>query len=399
MISIKKKIESFPLSPGVYLFSNKKRGVIYIGKAANLRRRVKSYYSGSRDKKALKIAQEAEKVEFRMTETVVEALVKEAELIKKYNPWYNVKEKDDRSFLYVVITKEKYPRVLLQRQKERKEKEERSSFGPFTSSTEIRRALRIIRKIFPFSTHTEKEIGKGSPCFYHEIGLCPGTCVGKIERKDYLKEIKNIELFLEGKKKKVLHGLKKDMEKASKELRFEEAGILKKKINALSYMQDTALITNKKEEEGIRIEGYDVSNISGSFAVGAMVVFSGGVFQKSDYRLFKIRKIIGSDDVGMIREVIERRMGNDWPLPSFIFVDGGRGQINAVEEVLEKEGVKIPVVGIAKGEKRKEDKVIGGASLNVNKDLLIKVRDEAHRFALSYHRKLRKKDFLSKKII
>ncbi len=397
MVNILEKINSFPRSSGVYLFSNKERGVIYVGKAANLQRRVKSYYTGRRDKKTKKIAQEAENVEFITTETVIEALVEEARLIKKHDPWYNVKEKDDRSFLYIVITKEEYPRVLLQRDRERQRSNERSVFGPFIYSKEIRRALRIIRKIFPFSVHTEKEIEKGSPCFYYQMGLCPGTCAGKIKREEYLKEIRNIELFLKGKKKRVITALKKEMEKASSDLRFEEAGNIKRKLDALSYIQDTALITSKKEGEGIRIEGYDISNISGRFAVGAMVVFSGEKPCKSEYRLFKIREVVGPDDTGMMKEMIRRRMRNDWPLPSFILIDGGAGQVSAVKKVLSEEGIKIPVAGIAKGKERRYDKVVGKVPSGISKELLIKVRDEAHRFALSYHRKLRGKGFISKK--
>ncbi len=380
-------IENLPQSSGVYLFKDGEGRVIYIGKAANIKRRVSSYYKGKRDTKTERIAKSAKEIDFIETETVLEALIEEAHLIKKHKPYYNIKEKDDRSFLYVVITKEEYPRVLLLR--EREIGEARSVFGPFVFSSEIRSAMKVIRKIFPFSTH---KAGTGKPCFHYQLGLCPGTCTGEISKKDYMKEIRSIELFFKGKKETLISQLKKEMKKASSDLEFERAQDIKRKIDSLVYIQDTVLL-KKKKNEGVRIEGYDISNISGKLAVGAMAVFSGDVPLKKEYRMFKI-KGSGKGDIEMIKEVIKRRLKRDWERPSLILVDGGLLQMRSVEEALDEEGVEIPVVASVKGEKAR---IIGKVPFEIKKNTLLHLQEEAHRFALNYHRKLREKEFYGDK--
>jgi len=387
-------IKKIPESPGVYLFKYQD-SVVYVGKAGNLKRRVKSYFS-TKEKRALEIREKIEDIDFIKTDTVIEALIKEAELIKKYRPILNIKENDDRSFLYVVITKDSYPRVLLLRGKDVKKEKVRKIFGPFVYASEIREALRIIRKIFAYSTHTEKETEKGVFCFYYQINLCPGNCGKKIDKKEYLKNIKKIELFFEGGKKRIISLLEKEMEKESKLLNFEVADELKRKINALKFIQDTALIKKKKEENqnNFRIEGYDISNISGSLSVGSMAVFKNNVPEKKEYRLFKIRTIENQNDTGAIKEILKRRFKNNWDLPSLILVDGGKGQVSAVKEVLNEEGIFVSVIGIAKGKDRKKEEVIGKIPSGVKKEVLLMLQAEAHRFAINYHRKLRKKEFL-----
>ncbi len=394
MKEVRETIKKLPSSPGVYLFMNEEGEVIYVGKAGNIKRRVASYFS-SKEKRAVAIAEKIKKINFEETETVIEALIREADLIKKHRPDLNIKDNDDRSFLYVLITKENYPRVLLVRGKDLDNEEGRSIFGPFVFASEIKEALKIIRKIFPYSTHTEKEIKKGKSCFYHQIGLCPGTCSGKIDKKEYLKNIKNIESFFSGKKKKIISSLKKEMEKESEKLNFEKAEEIKRKIKALSFIQETALLKKRtKQTKGPRIEGYDVSNISGEHAVGAMVVFSGDVPEKKEYRLFKIKNEGKKDDTQMIAEIIERRFNNDWSIPELILVDGGKGQVSAAKKVLEKKELSVPVVGIAKGEKRRGELLIGDLPAHIKKETLLSVQKESHRFAITYHRKIRKKDFL-----
>ncbi len=387
----KKDTDKLPDKTGVYVFISKE-GVLYVGKAVGIKKRVRSYFA-SKDEKALRVVKEAEKVDYIITDTVIEALIKEAEFIKKYRPPYNIKENDDRSFLYLVITSDEYPRVLLKRGKELeniKKKEVRSTFGPFVYASEIRSALKIVRKIFPYSTHNKTEISKGKLCFYSQIGLCPGVCGGKIEKSKYLDNIKNIEKFFKGKKKQMIKDLEREMKKAAKEERYEEAEEIKRKINALKFIVDT-VIAKKKENpsKNIRIEGYDISNISGIFPVGAMVVFENNIPEKKEYRLFKVKKE-GPDDVGMIKEVIERRFNNNWQLPDVMLVDGGVGQVNAVKRVLAKRKLDIIVIGIAKGKDRKKEEVIGTIPKSTNKETLLKVQSEAHRFAIRYHRKLRK---------
>lgn len=391
---IEEKIKEIPNSPGVYVYKNKKGDIIYIGKAGKLPKRVKSYFLKSADPKAKRMVKDVNDIDYKETETVIEALILEARLIKKHEPFYNIKDKDDKSFLYVVITDEKYPRVILKRGRE--SKEGRAVFGPFVSSSAIRQALRIIRKIFPYNTHTERQLKNiKRPCFYHQIGLCPGACAGELDRGEYLEDIKNIKLFFKGKKKTVLQDLKKRMKGASANKEFEKAQKLKKQINAINHIYDTALITvsefGKKE---IRIEGYDISNIGGKLAAGSMVVFEKGRPQKKEYRKFKIKKVKKADDLEMMREVLERRFKKKWTLPNIVLVDGGINQVNIAKKVLKKKGLKITALGIAKGKKRDKNEVIGDIPKDIKKKTLIKIRDEAHRFAIKYHKKIREKSFL-----
>ena len=215
----------FPDSPGVYFFLKGKE-VLYIGKATSLRDRVKSYFGKdlieTRGPIILDMVFKADKIKWKITDSVLEALILEAELIKKHQPIFNVQEKDDKSFLYVEITKETFPRVVLVRGKDNPSA---SAFGPFISGSSLREALKILRRIFPWNTHPENEIGKlKRECLQRQIGLCPGTCVGAIDRKAYLKNIAKLKLFFKGRKKKIVATLEREMAAASKKLEFEEAG-------------------------------------------------------------------------------------------------------------------------------------------------------------------------------
>ena len=402
MINQKKLYQNLPTAPGVYLMRNASGKVIYVGKAVNLRRRVSSYFLRSQEARIAMLVSEIRKIDHVPTDTAIEALILESQLIKKYSPFYNIKEKDDKSFLYVVVTKEEFPRVILAYGKELGGLPARSTFGPFTSASSIREALRIIRRIFPYSIHPPEKIGKGKrPCFEYEIGLCPGTCVGEIRRREYLKTIKNIELFFGGKKERILKSLEKEMGEASKKTEFEKAAKLRKQIFALKHIQDVALISENKIEgkpfdavQGKRVECYDISNISGTSAVGSMTVWQDGGIKKGEYRLFKIRTVTGSNDVGMMKEVISRRLNNLWPLPNLILVDGGVSQAAAAREALMEKGLRIPVAGIAKGPERKRNDFIGRLPEWIKKEDLIMLRDEAHRFAIGYHRRVRGKNLL-----
>jgi excinuclease ABC subunit C len=404
--------KKLPDTPGVYLMKDGEGRVLYVGKAGNLRRRVSSYFERPHDVRIETLVRRIKHIDHEKTDTALEALIREAELIKKLSPPFNVREKDDKSFLYVEITKEKFPRVLLVRGKDA---DHGKRFGPFTSASAIREALRILRKIFPWSTHDPEQIGNFSrPCFDYEIGLCPGTCIGAIDRKEYVKNIKRLELFFEGKKRRVLRSLEKDMAAASKKLEFEKAQKLRGQIFALRHIRDTALIsdsdvlalgtTQKGKNGAYRIEGYDISNISGTSAVGSMVVFEDGVPNKSEYRKFKIRTVFQPNDVGMLTEILERRFKrvasatsakDDWPIPDLILIDGGIAQANAARRVLLRAGLRIPIVGIAKGPERKRNDMLGAIPKGIAKETLIKVRNEAHRFAMGYHKTLRRVRFLS----
>lgn len=381
--------KNLPDTPGVYLMKNALGGILYVGKAGNLKRRVSSYFQRPQEYRIQRMVSEIRNIEIRKTDTAIEALILESALIKKFQPPFNVKEKDDKSFLYVEITKDKFPKVLLTRGKDRTGGRE---FGPFTSATSIREAMRILRKIFPWSIHPPETKFKRA-CFEYEIGLCPGTCVGAIAAKDYKENIKKLAMFFDGKKAKILKSLEKEMREASRKLEYEKAAEFRRQIFALKHIQDVALLSEdkfaKEKGEPVRIEGYDISNISGESATGSMVVFVDGEPDKNEYRKFKIQSFSEPNDVGMMKEVLRRRFGNTWPLPNLILMDGGAGQVNAAKSVLEEYGLRIPVIGLVKGPKRRRNDFIGFVPKGIDKKTLIQARDEAHRFAISYHRKLR----------
>jgi excinuclease ABC subunit C len=425
--------KKLPDAPGVYLMHDADGRVLYVGKAGNLRRRVSSYFERPHDVRIESLVRKITHIDFRQTDTALEALILEAELIKEITPPYNVREKDDKSFLYIEITREKFPRVLLVRGQSNARDVKSGArsgavrrWGPFTSASSVREALRILRRIFPWNTHDPEHIGTfARPCFDAEIGLCPGTCVGAISHEEYLKTIERLKMFLDGKKKRLLAALEKDMAVASKRTDFEKAEKLRRQIFALKHIRDTALIAdsdvllvggNKKAAaEGVpaedyRIEGYDISNISGTSAVGSMVVFEGNEPNKSEYRKFKIRTIFTPNDVGMLTEMLERRFSraaaggkrneanerHSWRLPDLILIDGGIAQANAAKKVLMRAGLKIPLVGIAKGPERKRNDILGAVPKWTNKPTLIKVRNEAHRFAIGYHKAVRNRNFLAR---
>lgn len=215
-----------------------------------------------------------------------------------------------------------------------------------------------------------------------------------------MKNIRNLKLLFGGKKKQILRNLEKEMTAASKNLEFEKAEKFRRQIFALQHIRDVALISDSdllpttRHLPPTRVEGYDISNISGTSAVGSMVVFSRNEPDSNEYRKFRIRTITQSDDVGMLKEILRRRFHNNWPLPALILIDGGRGQVNAAKSVLAEFGLKIPIVGIAKGPERKRNDIIGEIPRGVSKNTLVRVRNEAHRFAISYHKKLRGRAFI-----
>lgn len=412
---MEKLYTNLPKTPGVYIMKNAKGDILYVGKAVNLRRRVSSYFLKSHEYRLEKLVSLIKKIDHQKTDSGLEALILESELIKKHQPPFNVLEKDDKSFLYVEITREKFPRVLLVRGKDLQNspytlhpKSHPLVFGPFTSASALREALKIIRRIFPFSIHDSKTLlasgrtPNPKPCFDYSIGQCPGTCIGAISQRDYAKTIRNIKLFFSGKKHQILRSLEKEMKQASKELEFEKAEKIRRQIFALKHIEDTAFISDSSVCDSrfkfhfSRIEGYDISNISGTSAVGSMVVFVNGKPDKNEYRKFKIKTVKGPDDTGMIREVLSRRFEHkDWPFPNLILIDGGAGQVNAAKSVLAERKIKIPVFGIVKGPERKRNDIIGILPKSVDKKTLIQIRDEAHRFAVQYHKILRSKQLVN----
>jgi len=382
-----------PDLPGVYFFLGKKGKILYIGKATNLKDRVKSYMSktvlDTRGPLIAKMLEEANKVTFIKTDSVLEALILEANLIKKHQPIYNSKEKDDKSYNYVTIIKEDFPKVLITRGS--------GTYGPFPHGGELKEALKIIRKIFPY--RDKCKLGQSKLCFNAQIGLCPGACVGQISKKEYQKSIKHLTLFFEAKKSKLIKSLEKEMKMFAGKHEFEEAEKIKRQIFALKHIQDIALLkhdleaSTKNLEANFRIEAYDIAHISGTHTVGVMTAVENGELNKNQYRKFKIR-LDSNNDVANLKEVLTRRFAHlEWKFPDLIVIDGGRGQINVAKEVLKKAGLDINVVSVVKDDKHKAREILGnGQSRALTKSILL-ANLEAHRFAIQYHRKLRGKKF------
>lgn len=406
------KKKQLPDSPGVYKFLGKGKKLLYIGKATSLRDRVRSYFNSGILKTRGPLIEQmvglAKFVEFIKTDSVLEAMILEVNLIKKHKPKFNTKEKDDKSFSYVVVTKEDFPRVLLVRGKELLGSEAskwiiKYAFGPFPKASSLKQGLKIIRKIFPFRDKCKpsQSGGSGKPCFNNQIGLCSGICAGLISKKDYGKIIQNLKLFFDGKKKSLVKKLEKEMKMLAKDRKFEKAGEIKKTIFALNHIQDVALVGREEDRDSFksRIEGYDIAHISGTSMVGVMVVIENGMPNKSEYRKFKIKTVDGADDTKALKEVLERRLGHsEWPLPALFVVDGGKAQINVFERVLKENGIKIPVVGVVKDERHRPKNIIGSKTLKFKYEKEILLADaEAHRFAISYHRKLSRKDLTKNK--
>lgn len=395
-----KLTKKLPDKPGVYIFRGGKRNILYIGKATSLRSRVASYFRrdivSTRGPIIAGMVETVKTVDFIETDSVLEALILEAHLIKKHQPPYNTKEKDNKSFNYVVVTNEDFPRVITMRGREvdTKLSEIKYSFGPFPQGSVLREALAIVRRIFPF--RDKCKVAQAKPCFNAQIGLCPGVCTGDVSKTEYAKTIQRIKLFFEGKKKTLASGLERDMKVSARNLKFEEAGRIKRMIFALNHIQDVALIKHPHRfnlgEEGFRIEAYDVAHISGTNTVGVMTVMEDGEHKKSDYRKFKIRTST-NDDNASLYEILERRFAHtEWPMPKLIVVDGGKAQVNTAERALKEWGIIIPVVGVVKDEHHKPKGFLGDKDIILNRDRhILLANSEAHRFAIEYHRLLRGK--------
>ena len=426
-----------PDKPGVYYFlgssklgktTKDARGVLYIGKATSLKDRVRSYFNGdlgeTRGPKIEQMLLQAADLKWQETDSVLEALILEAELIKKHQPPYNTREKDDKSYWYVVITKEDYPRVLMRRGRELEKDlprkyEIEKTFGPFPFSSELKAALKIVRRIFPYRDtcllYSEKNKGLKVPglrgCFNSQIGLCPGVCTGAIDKKTYRQIIKNLGLFFEGKKEQVVKNLEKEMKIAVKAQNFEEAARWRDQIFALKHIQDVSLLKNTKTENFLfeagaelvnrrngkektvfRLEAYDVAHLAGAGTVGAMAVWEGRELNKSEYRLFKLRgrSANKSDDTGNLAEILRRRFTHrEWRLPDLVVVDGGQAQFNAAQKTLNQLNLSLPLVAVVKDEKHRPREILGEKTMAKNhRRKILAVNADVHRFVLAYHRKI-----------
>ncbi len=401
----------FPDKSGVYFFKKGSK-ILYIGKATSLRDRVRSYFSKdiieTRGPHILDMVFKSSTVSYQETDTVLEALILEANLIKKNQPYYNTKEKDDKSWNYVCITKpvrnavaggEDVSKVVVVRGKELKSKSwpVLDTFGPFTSGSALREALKIIRRIFPFVD--EHSVKKDQKEFYKQLGLTPES------KEEYKNNIKHIRLFFKGKKKQILKKLENEMKACVKVQKFEEAGHVRNKIFALTHINDIALIKDDVVHSGsgflnskkIRIEAYDVAHMSGKNMVGVMTVVENGVANPSEYRKFIIRTQNGSNDTGALEEILSRRFRHtEWGMPDIVLTDGGVAQMRTAEQVLKRYQLDIPVLSLVKDGKHKAREILGDVSLvKKYKKALLLVNSEAHRFAITFHKKKRAKSFLN----
>ncbi|MDO8583157.1 MAG: excinuclease ABC subunit UvrC [bacterium] len=420
--------QSLSTNPGIYLFSNEKGEIIYIGKAKNLKKRVSSYFLKNLEfgPKTSALISQIAKIKTIIVNSEIEAFLLEAAYIKKYKPKYNIKLMDDKAYPMIRITaKDEYPKVLIAR---RSDDQKSIYFGPFPNGAKaLRLVLKTIRRIFPYQSvpNHAKRI-----CLYYHLGLCPCPVVFDSSefRKEYKKTIKHIIDFLSGNTRKIIRDLKKERKIASGNEEFEKADLIQNKINAIELITkpfysnffDPYINPNfiedlrKKEIDELkeilnknnvnvqkleRIECYDISNISGTNATGSMVVFTNGEKDSDWYRRFRIRLNKGPDDFSMMQEVLQRRIKHaEWPTPDLIIVDGGKGQISSASKVLNNLGVKISLIGLAKREETiitSEFKEISLPEDSAALKLVMRIRDEAHRFAITYHRHLRSKNLLS----
>lgn len=437
-------LKSLPHTPGVYLFQNSRGKIIYVGKAVDLRNRVSSYFQNSGrllPRTKLLVANIVD-LDFVRVDSEIEALILEANLIKKHRPYYNVRLKDDKDYLYIKITKEDFPTVALARTKDLAGA--KRYFGPFPDSRATRTTYKLLRKLFPYRTCVP---GSGRACFYYHLGLCLGPCIGAVDKKTYSRMIRQMTSFLQGRKDQVVKELTWDMNNAARQLRFERAGQIKRQIDSIYYVtQQTRLISQYMDNPNLvedlreqalaqladvvglsgrhltRIEAYDNSNFQGFQAVSSMVVLTKGETDPSQYRKFKVKTVKGIDDFETMREVLRRRfkhlkvdpkhklnlrdrkfldLNSDdsfEAIPDLIVIDGGKGQLSAAVRVLTEMNLPLPAIGLAK---RLEEIYLPGnpVAVRLPKDsealkLVQKVRDEAHRFAINYHRQLRRKQLL-----
>lgn len=406
-----------PHKSGVYIYKDLKGHILYVGKAIDLYSRVSSYFSGDQTSKTSLLVEKIAEVETIIVESELEALILEANLIKKYLPPFNVRLTDDKDYLYIGITREDFPKVITLRKHDLKKM--KKFFGPFPSSRTVKDTLKQLRRVFPWCSNPLGTRNKHNrACFYYHIGLCPGACVGLISKESYNKIISRFSKFLDGKKEELVGELLTEMDQLSKDLKFEEAGKVKKMLDGITYLTQvnrTKLYLenpNFLEDErklGLealqkdlnlpklpeRVEGYDISNIQGKEAVGSLVVLTQGEIDKSQYRKFKIHITGRPNDVGMHKEMMRRRLKHsEWTFPDLIIIDGGRGQVRGVNDELRIMNHRIPIFGLAKRMEwlyPPEGEVIKLPRKSLSLKLLQRLRDESHRFAITFHRKLHQK--------
>jgi excinuclease ABC subunit C len=419
----------------VYWFSDEKNKVLYVGKAKNVKKRVASYTRVNILSQRIKeMVHTARYLKFQQLDSELEALLVEAELIRLHQPPYNILLKDDKTPLYIHLTKDTFPRVITIRKKEVDTKKISGHIlGPFPSGYKAKEVLKIARTIFPWCNQRGSGGKKAKACFYHHLELCPGACIGQIDAATYKQTIRELLLFLRGEKKQVIRNLTTTMKQAATEEKFEKAAKIKKQLDLITTVTQQTYrlkpdytlprLKDSIAQEGLlhlrkllsqhgllprsanllRIEGYDVSNTQGTNAAVAMVVFEEGKPSFKEYRLFNIRTLNTPNDYQMMKEAIARRQNHpEWGTPDLLVIDGGKGQLRAARSVWHWQ---TPIISIAKNpdriivptNKKGEKPSYAIHTLPENHPLLNliqQVRDEAHRFSKKQHSRRHLKSLL-----
>lgn len=438
MNKLSDKLAKLPKGPGVYFHKDKTGQVIYIGKAAVLKNRVRQYFQKSRslDPKTTALVSEIADIDWIEVETELDALFLEAELIRRYLPKYNILLRDDKSLTYIRINyKDDHPTVTLTR---RPLDDNAEYFGPYTSALTLRRSLKYLRRIFPYSTHSG--VIPRRVCLQYHLGLCPGLEENKTSLADYRANLRQLMRYLKGERTVLMKNIEKSMKTAAAKKDYETAAKYRNQLLALKSLSNRIIFSDKEnldmnKDLGLggladilglsliprRIEGYDISHMQGTHNTASMVVFINGIPDKVSYRKFKMR-LPGNNDFGHMEETISRRLSEKnlkkWPKPDLILIDGGKGQLSSALKARDSLDLSIPMIGLAK---REEEIIVDNvrSNLAINRDkisthraivkdtgdftaillpsdsaiikLLQRIRDESHRFAVSYHTVLKVK--------
>jgi len=418
--AVKEKVRHLPDSPGVYLFKDSAGTIIYIGKAKSLKKRASSYFSRYLNSKTQAMMARVADIDFILSPSEFQAQLWEAALIKEQQPHYNISLKDDKSFPVIRITGDEFPRVEVCRMQKGElaahphgpggAGDGATYYGPYTSANLLRQALKAIRGIFGFRSCN---LMPKQPCLYYRLKMCPGPCAGKVTATQYAEVIRDIRLVLDSRYDELAFRLRGQMAAAARERRFEDAARIRDRMDALGAIsrgnefrnlngiEELRKIAGMKKPP-IRIEAFDISNISGREATGAMVSFLKGAPDKDNYRRFRIKTVAGADDYAMIREVVRRRYARlkaeGKQLPDLVIIDGGAQHLAAARGEIAALGLDIPLISIAK---ERENIYVAGREQPVSfkedtpgLNLVRRARDEAHRFCRAYHHLLHKKKTL-----
>jgi excinuclease UvrABC nuclease subunit len=442
MFDIKENLKRLPDRPGVYIHKDRKGQILYVGKAISLKNRVRQYFRSSKgmDPKMKALMSHIAEFEYIVTDTEMEALLLENCLIKKYMPKYNILLRDDKTFPYIKVTlEESWPRLIKTR---RIESDGGMYFGPYTDVWALDLIIDLLSDIYGIKRCGMRSFPEGwKPCLNYHMDLCKGVCRGDADIGSYQEAVGQILAFLGGDTKGVKDYLENKMKEEAASMNYEKAALYRDQIAAIDSIPDqekldaflssvrrnrVKVVRRKAERkaekerqlrrdimrgfEGMglsmpeRIEAYDISHIAGSDAVGSMVVFEGGKPLQKSYRRFRIKSALGGGDTDSLKEVIYRRAkrGLDGdpgflPFSDIILVDGGKDQEKAARQVLNALGIEIPVAGMVKDSRhRTRGLVINGQEIDISGDrpmfrFISKIQDEAHRFAIEYHRGLRSK--------